>query len=176
MRQFARTSRMLCLVGMSALSVGCYALQPTGGVVPVSGTAVAFDINDAGRLALGGSMGAEIAQVAGRLVSKDSTEYLLAVSDVQFLREGNQTWRGEEVRIKTAYVSTIYERRFSTVRTIGLAAIGAVALTALRGKVFTNPPTAPNDTQPGIPDFRGRRPQRPVHAPVLRSPNPPRSY
>jgi hypothetical protein len=176
MHPSARISRMLCLGGMSVMSAGCYALQPAGGVVPVTGTNVAFDINDAGRVALGGSMGAEIAQVAGRLVSRDTSEYLLAVSDVELLRGGNQVWRGEEVRIKTAYVSTVYERRFSVPRTIGLAAVTLVALTALAGKVITSPPNAQPDTNSGSPQSRGRRPQRPIHAPVLRSPNPPRSY
>jgi hypothetical protein len=37
-------------------------------VTPAVGEKVAFDVNDAGRVALGGSLGPEIAQIEGRVV------------------------------------------------------------------------------------------------------------
>jgi hypothetical protein len=89
---------------------------------------VAFDINDAGRVALGGSMGPSIAQVEGRLVDRESTDYVLAVNAVKLLGGGEQTWRGERVRIKPEYVATSYERRFSKGRTIAISAVGVGAL------------------------------------------------
>ena len=57
--------------------VGCYTLQPTGGPVPQPGTVIGLDINDAGRVALGGSMGPEIGQVEGRLVQRDNSEFVV---------------------------------------------------------------------------------------------------
>jgi len=170
-------SRIAFLAALGVLSVGCYALQPAGGVKPVLGTAVGFDINDAGRVALGGSMGPEIGQVAGRLVAQDSEEYTLAVSDVEFLRGDNQVWRGEEVHIKTNYVSTIYVRRFSPARTIALGAIGVGAVALFLGKTLANSFLDNSQhTDSTSATSRGRLPRRPIHAPLLRSPNPPRSY
>jgi len=144
----------------SVLLVGCYTLQPTGGVVPVNGTEVAFDITDAGRVALGGSMGPEISQIEGRLVSKDNGEYDVAVTAVRLLRGGEQVWRGERVHIKQEHVSMIYEKRFSKGRTIALSAagIGAVAIMASQGIIGggqAEPGKAPGDTSH---TSRGRKP------------------
>jgi hypothetical protein len=114
--------------------VGCYTLQPTGGPVPQAGKIIGLDINDAGRVALGGAMGPSIGQIEGRLVQKDSSEYVVAVTAVHLLRGGDQVWRGEAVHIKTEFVSSVYERRFSKARSAALAAIGigAVAIIASR--------------------------------------------
>ena len=163
---------------IGVLLAGCYALQPAAGVAPVVGTNVGFDINDAGRVALGGSMGPEIGQVSGRLVAADSEEYTLAVSDIQLLRGDTQVWRGEEVRIKTSYVSTIYARRFSPARTLAMAAVGAGAVALFVGEVLPHSfvdNSKPNDTTGGA-TSRGRRHLPVIHRTLLRSPNPPRSY
>jgi hypothetical protein len=135
--------------------VGCYALVPTGGVVPEVGMGIALDINDAGRVGLGGTMGPEIAQVEGRLIQNDTSEYLVAVETLHLLRGGEQQWRGEKVRIKTAYVTTVYERRFSRGRTIAVAAVGVgvVALLAgktLRGSGNVDPDRLPPDTASSV--------------------------
>ena len=100
--------RRLILAALSgALLVGCYTLQPTGGPVPKVGTIIGLELNDAGRAALGGSMGPEIGQVEGRLVEKDSGEFVIAVSALHLLRGGEQVWHGETVHIKSEYVSSI---------------------------------------------------------------------
>ena len=84
----------------AVLLAGCYTLEPVQGPTPAVGTEIAFDINDAGRLALGGSIGPEIAQIEGRLVEKGSADYLVAVTSVHMLRGGEQVWSKEPVRIK----------------------------------------------------------------------------
>ena len=99
---------------------------------------IAVDITDQGRLALGGLIGPELSQVEGTLISMDSSEYVMGVTGVHFLRGGEQVWHGERVRIKSEYVGLRYERQFSTVRSValGAAAVGVVALVAsksLRG-------------------------------------------
>lgn len=90
-----------------------------------------FDITDAGRLALGGSMGPEIAQIEGRLVEKNPAEYTVAVSEIHLLRGGNQVWHGETVHIKSEYVSTLYERRFSKSRSLAMGAVGVAVIAAI---------------------------------------------
>ena len=129
------------------------------------GTKVAFDVNDAGRVALGGSMGPEIAQIEGRLAGRDGTDYLVSVSDVHLLRGGDQVWHGETVHLKAEYVSSLYERRFSTARSVamgaaGLGAIAAIATRSLGGLGSTErPEPSPGDTAHTV---RRPRPDRVV--------------
>ena len=122
--------RFTGLVGIGVLVAGCYTMRPAPGAVPQVGTTVAFDVNDAGRVALGSSMGQEISQVEGRLVNKDAEGYLLAVSNIRLLRGGEQVWSGEQVRLKPEYVGNAYERRFSLGRSVGLVVVGIGGFTA----------------------------------------------
>jgi len=121
--------RPVVIVSLGFLVAGCYTLQPARGSIPRVGTRVAFDVNDAGRVALGGLIGPEIAQIEGRLLNNGTEDYLLAVSTVRLLRGGEQIWSGEQVRIKSEYVGSAYERRFSRGRTmvVGAAVAGGVA-------------------------------------------------
>ena len=123
MQQLAATCKFAAL---SLLLTGCSTLRPVRGAVPEVGTKVAFDVNDAGRVALGGSMGPEISQVEGQLIEKDSTGYLISVSSVRLLRGGEQVWSGEQVRLKSEYLGPAYQRRFSLGRSLvlGVATVG----------------------------------------------------
>lgn len=125
--------RVVGLTVFGALVAGCYAFVPATGAAPEVGKQMAFDINDAGRVALGGSMGPEISQVQGRLLARDS-DYVVSVSAIRFLKGGEQTWGGEQVRIKPTHISSTYERRYSGSRTLAASAIGAgiVAAVAVR--------------------------------------------
>jgi len=116
---------------------GCYTLQPSMGVSPEIGNEMAFDITDVGRVGLGSSMGPEIAQIEGRLVSRENAEYLVAVTAVRYLRGGEQPWKGEQVRLKSEYVGSTYQRQFSKGRTIALSAagIGGVAFLLSRSLI-----------------------------------------
>jgi len=126
---------------------GCYTLQPAGTIAPAVGKGVALDVNDVGRVALGGSIGPEIAQIEGRLVQHDNAEYLVAVTSVHLLRGGEQPWAGEQVRVKDEYVSSVYQRTFSPGRTIALAAVGVAAVGwMVRRSLF--PAGVVNDTTP----------------------------
>jgi hypothetical protein len=126
--------RTFGVVGLGIGLIGCYTQQPIGSTVPVPGTLVTFDLTDAGRSALGGSMGPEIVQIDGRVIENDTTGYIVGVSGVRYIGGGTQAWRGEQVRIKPDYVRTTFERRFSKTRTAVLAAagVGAVAYLVTR--------------------------------------------
>jgi hypothetical protein len=142
--------RIAGLVGVGVTLVGCYTLQPARGVAPQIGQKIAFDVNDVGRAALGGSMGPEIDQIEGRLLQRDTTQYVVAVAAVRMLRGGEQAWSGEPVKIKPEYVGATYVRQFSRGRTLALGAIGvgAVALIASQSLLGggDNPGKTPNDT------------------------------
>lgn len=129
-------------------------MQPLRGAEPQLGTQVAFDVNDAGRLALGGTMGPEIGQVEGQLVEKNGGTYLLAVSTTRLLRGGEQVWSGEQVRLKSEYLGPAYERRFSLGKSIALGVVsvggfGAFMLTRSLIGSGTDDVTQPCDTCAG---------------------------
>jgi len=152
----------LGVVGFALFLAGCYSLQPTGGPVPQLGTIIGLDLNDAGRAALGGSMGPEIGQVEGRLIQKDSGEFVVAVTDLHLLRGGDQVWGGVSVHIKSGYVSSVYERRFSATRSAALAAagVGVVAIIATRGLIGLGSTDQSGGKAPGDTMQSQRRPRR----------------
>jgi hypothetical protein len=131
------------------LLAGCYTFEPVQGPSPAVGTEIAFDINDAGRVALGGSMGPEIAQIEGRLVEKGSADYLVAVTAVHLLRGGEQVWSKEPVRIKSEYVASVYQKKFSAVKSVALGAVGVGVVAALAGRSLLGGGTADPQRQPG---------------------------
>jgi hypothetical protein len=124
-----RAAKCAALAGL--LLTGCYTLQPVDRTKIQVGTKVAFDVNDVGRVSLGELVGPEIGRIDGLLVGQESGEYYIAVSGVQLLRGGEQVWTGERVRLKSEYVSTVYERRFHKGRTIALSAAVVGGLAAL---------------------------------------------
>jgi len=163
---------------MGLLVAGCYNLEPAPGPTPKAGTNVALDITDAGRVALGGSMGPEISQVNGLLLSVDTTEYVVSVKEVKLLRGGTQVWQGEPVHIRTSSVSRVYLRTFSRTRTIALVSIVAIAGAALAGKALGTSFNPTNDSTSGPPaeSSKGRRRPGAVVPPILRRISPPRSF
>jgi hypothetical protein len=131
--------------------MGCYELQPVRGTAPQPGSGIGLDINDVGRVALGGSMGPEILQIEGRLVQSDNTEYVVGVTTLHLLQGGEQVWHGEEVRVKKEYVTSVYERRFSPARSAALAAVGIgavayIATRAIAGSGSIDSPIVPPDS------------------------------
>lgn len=118
-----RVIRFLVVFSFGAFATGCYTLRPAAGVPPVPGEEVAFDVTDAGRVALGGSMGPEISRIEGLLVGTENEEYLVSIRSVQFLRGGQQRWNGERVGIRREHVGTVYHRRLSRSRSITLGAV-----------------------------------------------------
>jgi hypothetical protein len=147
----------VCLV----TTTGCYTLQPVVGPAPEAGAQLGFDITDAGRVALGGSMGPSIARIEGRLLRRESADVVVAVRSVRFITGGEQTWAGEPVTLKPEYVGTTYVRRLSKSRTIAASALalGAVALIVTRsvnGGGTEETRTPPRDSL-GT-SSRGRRP------------------
>lgn len=98
------------------------------------GRQIAFDITDAGRVALGGQMGPEIDQVEGHFVEAQNGDYILSVSSVKLLRGGTQVWAGEQVRINKQHVNRVFERKFSRGRTIALGVVAAAGVYFLFGQ------------------------------------------
>lgn len=150
----------LGITGFATLLVGCYTLQPTKSGAPQPGSIIGLDINDVGRVALGGSMGPAIAQIEGRLVQRDTNEYVVAVQSIRLLQGDEQTWHGEVVHIKPDYVSSLYERRFSAARSAALAAVGVGAVAAIATRSLIGLGTGDQSgKQPGDTAHTQRRPR-----------------
>lgn len=160
MNKVAYVLASLCLPVLA----GCYALQPVSTPVPQQGTRVAFDVNDAGRVALGGSMGPAIEQVEGNLLEAESDAYLLSVTAVRLLDGGEQRWAGEAVRIKREYINNTYVRKFSPGRTVAVSAAGIAAVVAIAtaslspgGTIEVPIDTGGGSTARRVPRFPGAR-------------------
>jgi hypothetical protein len=120
--------RFLGCIALVELVAGCYVLQPVTGAGPEPGAMMAFEVNDLGRLSLGGQMGPEIAHIEGRLLSKQGDEYELSVRSVKLIRGGSQVWNGERVTIKKEFISQTFERHFSKSQTIALSTVFVVSV------------------------------------------------
>ena len=145
------TSRRIVVAVTLLVSTGCYTMQPVSEQPFPVGITVELVINDAGRAALRSMMGPEVAKVQGRLVQKDSVGYTLAVTQLGLLRDGTQVWSGERVSIKSEYVNSVTERRFSRARTavVTAAVLGVVAIVftqSIKGSVFGDDGKVPSDT------------------------------
>jgi hypothetical protein len=106
-------------------------MQPPRGPEPQAGAVLGFEINDAGREGLSGSMGPDLSRVEGQLIEKDSDSYLLAVRTVKLRNGGSQVWSGERIRVRSGYFYSMYERKFSMGRTIAFGALAAGGLAAM---------------------------------------------
>ena len=139
------------MLSAAMFASACYSFTPVVTTGVPLGTRVALDITDAGRVALGGSMGPEIGQIEGRLVQQTTGEYVVAVQAVRFLRGGEQAWTGERISVKSEHVSTVRERRLSKGRSaiFGGAALAGVAYLITRsiiGDGNADPGKLPGDT------------------------------
>ena len=141
---------------MLPLLAGCYTMQPLVGSrpEPAPGTRLIIELTDAGRVAMANQMGTEVARFESRLVRQTDSAYVLSVSMVVGAWGAQARWNGEQVMLRTDYVRTIGERRFSAGRT-ALVAVGTTA--SIMAFVLTrsllgggnstdpsNPPTPPN--------------------------------
>ena len=145
------TSRRIVVAAILIVSTGCYTVQPVTGQPLPLGMTVEMVINDAGRAALRPMMGPEVVKVQGRLVQLDSAGYTLAVTQLGLLRDGTQVWSGERVSIKSEYVNSVAERRFSRGRTAVLTAavLGVVATVftqSIKGSLSGDDGKVPSDT------------------------------
>lgn len=146
-------------MALALLLAGCSTLQPVQGPVPESGTRLAFDVNDAGRVALGGAMGPEIGQIEGQLLGNEDGVYVVSVSGVTYLRGGHQSWSGETVRLRPEHIGNTYERRTSTGRSIamGVITIGGFSAFIVGRSLVTGGQDGPDDGDDGKPPPATRR-------------------
>lgn len=91
---------------------------------------MAFDLNDAGRVAMTERIGPAILQLEGRVLSTENGEYTLSVRTVKYVRGAKQVWAGERVQLAQEHVGSAWERRFAPGRTAALAGITVAVVAA----------------------------------------------
>lgn len=140
----------MAAVAAAALA-GCYTYAAPGQMAPEVGRTFAFDVTDAGRVALAARIGPGIDRVEGDLVGATDSTYRVRVARTVDIRGTGVRWSGEEVSLEREYVGTLRERRNSPVRTglaIGVVGAGVAALVTVATLEVTgseNDPTNGDD-------------------------------
>src|SRR5690348_4205415 len=102
----------LCTLAM-ATQVACYTYEPMQEVAPVSGREVALDLNDRGRVLLGGQLGESVMQVQGRILGSTDSAVTLSVARTVLMQGSSVTWTGEQVVIPKEGVRGFRPREYS---------------------------------------------------------------
>jgi hypothetical protein len=151
--------RLTFLAAVGLCTAGCYTLQPVVGSGPFLGDQLSLSINDAGRVALGGAIGPEISEIEGRLVQKDSSQYVMSVTLLRLLRGGEQVWSGEKIPVKSAFVSSVQVRRFSRARSVALGAVGVGTVAYMLTRAIIG--SGSHENKPGQPSDSANTLRRP---------------
>ena len=151
-RACGRTWRCCVLAFASGLASGCYVYTPVT-AAPASGARLSFDLNDRGRVGLGGRIGASATRIEGTLKSDTDSAYNLNMISVEYLNGQANNWTGELLTVSRDFVSDVRERRFSRSRTwltAAALAAGTIAFIATRGLLgFGSPDRNPGPGEPG---------------------------
>jgi hypothetical protein len=140
---------------MCSLSSACYNVSQTMTPQPDPGAEFTLELNDQGRVAVARTLGLEVKDVSGRLVSQTPGEFVLAVHEVTYFKTDAIQMQGDEVTISRDQVRSVTEKRFSLGRTAILTAaivvavgvfIGGRSLTGFGGSANDGPPPANNTT------------------------------
>jgi hypothetical protein len=106
--------------------MACHTYLPPQEVVPAAGHEVAMELNDRGRLLVGGQLGESVMEVQGRIVGSTDSAVTLSVSRTVLMAGSSAVWSGENVSVPREGVRTFRIREFSRSRT--MVASGAFVL------------------------------------------------
>ncbi|HVO34832.1 MAG TPA: hypothetical protein VMT21_04655 [Gemmatimonadales bacterium] len=121
--------RRAALAAAASALGGCYAQTPLTSL-PAPGTDVVVELNDAGRVAMAAQVGPSVTSIEGVLDSTSlDSAFTLSVTSVSVITGAVARWSGEPVKLRPAFVQTMYERRLSKGRTAVFAAGLAVGAT-----------------------------------------------
>jgi hypothetical protein len=111
------------------VTTGCYVYTPVA-VPPAPGSRLLLELNDRGRVGLGGSIGSSAKSVEGLLQAQTDSAYSLKVVAVSYLNGQTNQWTGEQLVVSRDFVRDVTSRQYSRSRTF-LAAAAIVAGTVL---------------------------------------------
>ncbi len=135
-----RSSKILraCVLSfLTGVSTACYVYTPVASP-PAQGSQLRLDLNDRGRVGLGGQIGASGSAVEGLLQPGPDSIFTLKVVSVSYLNGQRNQWTGEPLSVSRDFVRDVRTRQFSKTRTaltVGSIAAAAVAFIVTRGLV-----------------------------------------
>ena len=119
------------------VSTGCYVYTPVA-APPAPGSRLLLELNDRGRVGLGGSIGPSASSVEGMLQADADSAYSLKVVSVSYLNGQRNTWSGEPIVVSRDFVRDVRSRQFSRTRTVlaaGALVVGTVLFIVTRGLI-----------------------------------------
>lgn len=147
--RWGQVARELGIAGTLLVAGACYNTVPLQADQPHPERELQIDLTAAGAERLSGVIGPTIVQVRGKPLEWRSDSVALAMTATVTARADEQYWGGQRVAIPRDAIASISERRFSTGRTVGVAAVvvGLAVLTregvSGRGGGTPRPPTLP---------------------------------
>lgn len=127
--------RLLLLAALALSGSGCYVYRPVA-TAPAPGATVAFNLTDAGRLAMGPAIGEGAQTLEGVVEAATDTSFVLNMRSITYINGQVNQWTGERLSVGRQHVANVRERSFSKARSVALAAGaigGAIAFIASRG-------------------------------------------
>lgn len=126
-----RRATAVAVGAMLTLEAACYTYSPSLGGAPASGSTVALELSDQGRVDLGDRMGAGVARIEGTVTGIENDVYHLRVYGVTTVDGQASHWTGERVDVRQHDVARVYQRSFSRGRTFTAVLGSAAALAAI---------------------------------------------
>lgn len=150
-----RSSKILraCVLSfLTGVSTACYVYTPVA-TSPAQGSQLLLDLNDRGRVGLGGQIGASGSAVEGLLQPGPDSVFNLKVVSVSYLNGQRNQWTGEPLSVSRDFVRDVRTRQFSKTRTaltVGSIAAAVVGFIVTRGLIGSGSPDRDGgNTPPG---------------------------
>ncbi len=120
--------RRAAFAALVVLFAACYEYRPIETQTPPAGEQVALQITDQGRVGLSQRFGPGLAEIQGKMVSTQGSEYVINVYRVAQITGESAAWSGESTRIDRSFVGSVRGRQFSGLRTSLFAVVAGGAL------------------------------------------------
>ena len=143
---------------VAVLALGaCYEYRPIESAPPV-GEQVSLQITDQGRVNLSQRFGPGLAEIQGRVVSSQGSDYVVNVYRVAQVTGESAAWSGEATRIDRSFVGAVKGRQLSGLRTGLLAAVAGGALYVLVSRQIIGSFSGGHEDEPPQPPISTRIP------------------
>jgi hypothetical protein len=150
--------RHAALVALLPALGACYEYRPIETQTPPAGEEVALQITDQGRVSLSQRFGPGLAEIQGRMVSMQGSEYVINVYRVAQIGGETAAWSGESTRIDRSFVGSVKGRQISGLRTTLFAVVAGAAGYYLVSRTLGGSFSGGHDDEPPPPPISNRIP------------------
>ncbi len=144
MFRFRRTIGAITIATTGA----CYTSQPLETFPPAVGNDLVAMLTDTGSAQMASVVGPRVTGLTGRYLGQSGDTLLLSVKTV-IKRDGNEEfWKGEQVGVPHAIVSSLSRREFSSVKSGAIVAGVIAAVVGITGLVYAGHTGSSNKKPP----------------------------